>query len=113
MILCAGFASKKVYPEVKNRDRFKEISFHTADCPWEGVDIQNKKVVLIGTCASGVQVVQEIGYEVGELVVFHRTPNTAIPLRQKPGNKDEQLRRRDTYPDIFERLRSTSLSCFE
>lgn len=113
LILCTGFASKKMYPKVKNRDMFKGVSFHTADWPWEGIDIKKKKVAVIGTGASGVQVVQEIGYDVEELVVFQRTPNTAIPMRQRPGNKEEQIRRRDAYPDLFERLKSTSLSGFE
>lgn len=49
-----------MFPKVKNKGRFKGISFYTADWPWEDVDIPSIKVAVIGTVASGVQVVQEI-----------------------------------------------------
>lgn len=48
LILCTGFACKKMYPNISNRDVFKGASFHT------------KRVAVIGTGSSGVQVVQEI-----------------------------------------------------
>lgn len=113
LILCTGFAAKKMYPRISNRESFKGVSFHTADWPCDGVDVTNKKVAVIGTGASGVQVVQEIGGDVSELTVFQRTPNTAFPMRQSTGDKDEQIRKMKTYPELFEKLKTSSLSGFE
>ena len=116
LILCIGFAAKKMYPPGVDTHKFKSTSFHTADWPWEGVDVKNKRVAVVGTGASGVQVVQEIGADVKELVVFQRTPNTALPMRQRtddPKDKETQMKRRVDYPKIFRKLRETSYSGFE
>lgn len=113
LILCTGFASKKMYPNISNRDVFKGTSFHTADWPNEGVDVKNKIVAVIGTGASGVQVVQEIGGVVNQLTVFQRTPNTAIPMRQCSASKTEQDKRKDSYVELFQRLKVESATGFE
>lgn len=116
LILCIGFAAKKMYPPGVDTHKFKGTSFHTADWPWKGVDVKNKRVAVVGTGTSCVQVVQEIGADVKELVVFQRTPNTALPMRQRtddPKDKEIQLKRRASYPKIFRKLRETSYSGFE
>lgn len=112
LILCTGFAAKKTMPPLKNIDSFKGKYFHTSEWPWEGVDTEGKRVAVVGTGASGVQVIQEIGPHVKEMVVFQRTPNTAIPMRQRPMTKEEQDSMRDQYPLTFNRLKKTSLSGF-
>ncbi|ODQ77492.1 hypothetical protein BABINDRAFT_41602 [Babjeviella inositovora NRRL Y-12698] len=83
IVFCTGFAAKKIIPRFKNQEGFKGQWFHTADWPWSGVDVKGKKVAIIGTGASGVQVIQEIASEVGSLTVFQRSINTAIPMRQR------------------------------
>lgn len=112
LVLCTGFASKKNYPRISGLDNFKGRAFHTADWPKEGIDLKGKKVAVIGTGASGVQVVQEIGPIVKELTVFQRTPNTAIPMRQCQLDANEQKEGVDKLPDLFQKLKRESLSGF-
>ena len=49
----------------------------------EEVNLSGKRVGVIGTGATGIQVIQEIGPIVSHLTVFQRTPNMALPMRQR------------------------------
>jgi cation diffusion facilitator CzcD-associated flavoprotein CzcO len=106
---CLGFGSKRYVPNLKNLDKFKGTCSHTADWPLEGIDTKDKRVAVIGTGASGVQVIQEIAGEVKSLVVFQRTPNLALPMQQKQLTPEEQLREQESnvYTDLFSQRWST------
>lgn len=49
--------------------------FHTAQWPHYGVALKDKRIAVIGTGASGVQVIQECGLKCKHLTVYQRTPN--------------------------------------
>lgn len=80
VVLCTGFASKRFTPEFKNLDKFEGELHHTAVWPQTGVSLDNKRIAVIGTGASGVQVIQEVGKVASQLTVYQRTPNTALPM---------------------------------
>ena len=65
-------------------DAFKGRSFHTFYWPHEPVDLAGKKVGIIGTGATAIQVIGEIADKVGELTVFQRRPNWSAPLNNGP-----------------------------
>jgi len=83
LILCTGIGSKPHLPDIEGRDDFRGCLYHTAQWPQEGVDLSGKRVGVIGTGATGVQVIQELGPIVSHLTVFQRTPNMALPMRQR------------------------------
>lgn len=83
MVMCTGFASKPYIPELKGIESFAGECHHTGLWPKDGIDFEGKSVAVIGTGASGVQVIQEIGPIVKDLTVFQRTPNTAFPMGQQ------------------------------
>jgi cation diffusion facilitator CzcD-associated flavoprotein CzcO len=83
LVLCTGIGSKPHLPDIKGRHDFRGSLFHTAQWPQEGVDLSGKRVGVVGTGATGVQVIQEIGPIVSHLTVFQRTPNMALPMRQR------------------------------
>jgi cation diffusion facilitator CzcD-associated flavoprotein CzcO len=62
---------------------------------------------VIGTGATGVQVIQTIAPEVGSLTVFQRTPNWCAPLHNRPITEDEQRQIKGNYPALFALLRTT------
>jgi cation diffusion facilitator CzcD-associated flavoprotein CzcO len=107
-ILCTGFAAKRYTPPFKGLDKFKGTWHHSGVWPEEGVNLKGKKVAVIGTGASGVQIIQEIGREVAHLTVYQRTPNLAIPMRQcysKDGNNTKSLWKfpeKTEYEKIFQ-----------
>ncbi len=83
LVLCTGIGSKPHLPDIEGLDSFAGAVHHTAQWPQEGVDLRGKRVGVIGTGATGVQVIQELGPVVEQLTVFQRTPNMALPMRQR------------------------------
>jgi cation diffusion facilitator CzcD-associated flavoprotein CzcO len=60
------------YPKIKGMEIFKGKQFHSAR--WDrSYDLKGKKVAVIGTAASAVQVIPAIVDEVDKLYVFQRT----------------------------------------
>src|SRR6266436_5091115 len=82
-VLCTGLSAIPYIPAIGGLKDFRGIWHHTGLWPQEGVDFKGKRVGVIGTGASGVQVIQEVYQEVAELTVFQRTPNLALPMRQR------------------------------
>jgi 4-hydroxyacetophenone monooxygenase len=73
VISAVGQLNRPSFPDIKGRDAFAGPSFHSAE--WDhSVDLKGKRVAVIGTGASAAQFIPEIAPEVGELVVFQRTP---------------------------------------
>lgn len=79
-VLVAGMGalSEPALPSIPGADRFEGPAFHTAS--WRhDVDLTGKRVAVIGTGASAVQVVPRIQPQVRQLTVFQRTPPWIMP----------------------------------
>ena len=85
-------------PDVPGLDTFKGEIHHSSFWPAEGVDYKGKKVAVIGTGASGVQMVQEMGPQAEQLTVYQRTPNLALPMGKRDLTKAEQDGLKPNYP---------------
>jgi cation diffusion facilitator CzcD-associated flavoprotein CzcO len=107
LITALGPLSAQTMPRIPGVDTFQGQSFHTSRWPREGVDFTGKRVAVIGTGATGVQVIQTIAPQVGSLTVFQRTPNWCTPLHNRPITDDEQAQIKANYPAMFELLRRT------
>lgn len=81
---------------------------HSSFWPDKDIDVKNKRCAVIGTGASGVQVAQEWGPLAGELKVFQRTPNLALPMKQKNLTPEEQEAGKKWYPQLFEYRENTT-----
>ena len=91
LILATGQLHQPAYPRIRGAETFAGHSFHTAR--WDhDYELRGKRVAMIGTGASAVQVVPEIAPVVDRLVVFQRTGNWFLPRRNRP------------YPTAFKRL---------
>ena len=94
LLLCTGFASKAQIPPFKGLESFKGACHHTAQFPAEGEAIfRDKRVGVIGTGATGVQVIESAGPLAAHLTVFQRTPQFAAPLKEFPGDLEEEQRK--------------------
>ncbi|MBR1228762.1 MULTISPECIES: NAD(P)/FAD-dependent oxidoreductase [unclassified Bradyrhizobium] len=101
VILAIGLLSTPTLPRLEGMDTFKGRSFHTFYWPHEPVEMAGKKVAIIGTGATAIQVIGEIADKVGELTVFQRRPNWAAPLNNGPISDEEMADIRSRYDDIF------------
>ncbi|ETI24222.1 hypothetical protein G647_03591 [Cladophialophora carrionii CBS 160.54] len=101
---CTGFAAKRYFPAWEGLDDFKGVIHHSSFWPKEGVDVKGKRVAVVGTGATGVQITQEWAKEIGpdgHLKMFQRTPNYACPMNQVFMTKEEQLKLVDELADRF------------
>jgi cation diffusion facilitator CzcD-associated flavoprotein CzcO len=101
VILAIGLLSVPTLPRIEGLDRFKGRSFHTFHWPHEGIDLAGKRVAVIGTGATAIQVIAEIADKVGDLTVFQRRANWAAPLNNSPISEVEMARIRRRYDEIF------------
>ena len=88
-------------PRYEGMDSFEGRSFHTYDWPEEPVDLAGQRVAVIGTGATGVQVIGAIADEVGELTVFQRRPNWCAPLHNAEISPEEMADIKARYDEIF------------
>ncbi len=101
VIMAVGLLSIPTPPRFKGMDKFKGRSFHTFYWPHEPVAMAGQKVAVIGTGATGIQVIGEIADKVGDLTVFQRRPNWSAPLNNGPISVAEMADIRSRYDEIF------------
>ena len=111
LVAATGVLSVPYLPDVPGHDDFRGVAHHTGRWPAEPVDFTGKRVAVIGTSSSGVQVVPTILDDVAELTVFQRTANWCTPLNNSPITSDEQEQLRADFEDLRELL-NTSISGF-
>jgi cation diffusion facilitator CzcD-associated flavoprotein CzcO len=101
VIMATGLLSIPTLPRLEGMESFKGRAFHTFYWPHEPVEMAGKKVAVIGTGATGIQVIGEIADKVGELTVFQRRPNWSAPLNNGPISDREMADLRSRYDEIF------------
>jgi cation diffusion facilitator CzcD-associated flavoprotein CzcO len=104
LIAATGVLSVPYYPEVPGRQDFGGESYHTGMWPTTPVDFAGKRVAVIGTGSSGVQVIPAIADEVTSLTVYQRTANWCTPLNNAPITPDEQARLTAEFAVMREKL---------
>ena len=107
VVAAVGGLSIPTMPAVAGIDSFQGASFHTGQWPHEPVDFAGLRVAVIGTGATGVQVIQEVAKTAGTLTVFQRHHNWCAPLHNRPITEDEQPQIKASYPEIFAKCAET------
>lgn len=98
VVQCTGFAASPYVPSFEEGvENFAGEWHHTGLWPQEGVDFTGKRVGIIGTGASGVQVTQEASQQAAHLTVFQRTPVLALPMQQRQETKESDRRLKQHY----------------
>ncbi len=108
VVLCTGFAAKAHLPDIPGLSTFDGQWSHTAHWPQEGVDLEGRSVAVIGTGASGVQVIQEAARVAEHVTVFQRTPIMALAMQQQRLTHEQQDEAKAEYPAIFGRRARTN-----
>jgi cation diffusion facilitator CzcD-associated flavoprotein CzcO len=80
LIVGAGPLNRWSMPKIPGIEKFGGPMFHSAD--WrDDVSLEGKRVAIIGTGASSIQIVPAIAESVKKLHVFQRTPAWILPKR--------------------------------
>jgi len=101
LITGIGVLSVPTMPKIEGIDDFKGAAYHTGAWPHDPVDFTGKRVGVIGTGATAVQLIQEVAKTAGQLTVFQRSPNYCAPLHNAPIDAETQAKIKSDYPEIF------------
>jgi cation diffusion facilitator CzcD-associated flavoprotein CzcO len=83
LITATGFLSRPAMPDIDGIDSFAGTVVHTAQ--WDNdLDLTDRRVAVIGTGATSVQLVPTIARDVAALTVFQRTPIWVMPKLDAP-----------------------------
>ena len=101
VITAVGTLSTPTLPKFNGIDNFKGVSFHASDWPHEPLDLTGKRVAVIGSGATAIQLIPEVAKVAKQLTVFQRRPNWAAPLNNAPISETEMAEIRARYDEIF------------
>ncbi|GFF96377.1 2-oxo-Delta(3)-4,5,5-trimethylcyclopentenylacetyl-CoA monooxygenase [Aspergillus lentulus] len=110
LINCLGPLSSPTLPNIPGVADFRGEAYHTSRWPQDHlVSFEGKRVGIIGTGATGIQIIQEVAKTAGQLTVFQRTANWTAPLRNSTISPDEMNAIRADYPEIIRKCKSTPM----
>ena len=107
LIAAVGNLSAGYVPDFEGIDSFQGSWCHTSRWPKEGMDLAGKRVGVVGTGATAVQLIPEIADEVAHLTIFQRTANYCAPLRNGPIDPEWQREIKANYREIFKKCSET------
>jgi cyclohexanone monooxygenase len=88
LILANGILTTPKLARIDGMEKFRGESFHTSR--WDySIDLKGKRVGIIGTGATAVQVIPEIAKVAGSLHVFQRTPSSIDVRNQRETTTEE------------------------
>ena len=90
-------------PELPGADTFDGIMFHTTDWP-ENLDLTGKRVAVVGTGATAVQLVPELAERAAELIVFQRSP-VWVGAKKDPEYTEAEREEFRTNPEALKQIR--------
>jgi len=111
VIAATGVLHHPAYPEIDGLESFEGACFHSARWDHE-VPIDGRRVGVVGTGSTAVQIVTAIVERVGELRLFQRTAQWVLPVPNPPIDDDERLRLA-AAPEAIEELRAHLARTFE
>lgn len=98
LISAAGTLSESFTPNIPGISTFEGEQYHTGHWPQEvPVEFRGKKIGVIGTGASGVQIIPQIAKKAERLYVFQRTPQYVVPARNRNLDSDYYARIRTDW----------------
>ena len=106
IVTAVGLLSRINIPELPGQDRFKGQVLHTARWP-EGTTCDGKRVGIIGTGSTGVQVITAIAPKVAHLTVFQRSPQYSVPSGNGPVGEAFVRDVKNRYDEIWASERNT------
>jgi cation diffusion facilitator CzcD-associated flavoprotein CzcO len=107
LVAATGVLSVPFFPDVPGRDRFSGEQYHTGLWPATPVEFTGKRVAVIGTGSSGVQIVPAVAGEAASVTVYQRSANWCTPLNNSPITAGEQTRLRADFEAIRQTLNTS------
>lgn len=106
VIAASGILSVPLEPDIPGIGEFTGESLFTARWPADGFDFADKRVGVIGTGSTGVQLIPVVAREAGQLFVFQRSPAYTLPWKVRSFDAGELDRMKAEYGAIREAQRA-------
>ncbi len=106
-IMATGPLSVPKGLDMPGRDAFAGEIYLTGRWPHQPVDFAGKRVGVIGTGSTGIQVVPVVAEQADHLTVFQRTPSFTIPMRNNALSADYMAQVKAHYPRLRTIARGT------
>jgi cation diffusion facilitator CzcD-associated flavoprotein CzcO len=104
VIAATGVLHHPAYPDIEGLDSFAGPTFHSAR--WNhGVPLAGKRVGIIGTGSTAIQIVSAVIDDVAELSLFQRTAQWVVP-QENPAYSEAEKAEFRKHPETMEQLRS-------
>ena len=102
VIMATGGLSAPHRPDWPGMDRFEGTIVQTSLWPEDGVELEGKRIGIVGTGSSGVQAIPELAKVAGHLTVFQRTAAFTWPSQNKELTEAEQAAIKADYRRLRE-----------
>lgn len=104
-VTALGAVSDPILPDIPGIGDFTGEILFTNRWPQEDPDLVGKRIALIGTGASGVQITPHLASVGKQLTVYQRTPNYVVPTGNRVVTDDDRRVILDEYDDVRRRVR--------
>ena len=108
-VMASGCLSTVNRPEFDGLDDYEGDWYHTALWPAGGAEVAGKRVGVIGTGSTGIQLIPQLAKQAEHVHVFQRTANFSMPARNAPLDPGAQRAVKERYAER-RRLARESLS---
>lgn len=104
-----GCLSASNIPKIEGLENFQGEWYHTGHWPRDRkIDFKGKRVGVVGTGSTGIQIIPVIAKRAENLTVFQRTPQYSIPTRNRPLDPQDIQNAKENYKEIRNMLRFES-----
>ena len=107
VIAATGSLDVSNVPDWPGLDRFRGEAYHTSRWPKDGVELAGKRVGVIGTGSTGIQITPEVAAVAEHLTVFQRTPNFSLPSRNRDLDPEYVREWKADYPERRKQILDT------
>jgi cation diffusion facilitator CzcD-associated flavoprotein CzcO len=99
-IMATGLISAPIEPRFEGLPSFQGEQYLSSRWPENEPVFKGKRVAVVGTGSSGIQIISEVAKSAGELFVLQRTPSYPIPLRNHPVDPSHALKMKSQYEEL-------------
>ena len=109
LITALGLLSATNVPNIEGSESFLGEQYHTGAWP-EQVEFASKRVGVIGTGSTGLQVITAIAPKVEHLTVFQRSPQYSVPVGNGVVPPSEVAAIKQSYDELWTNVRSSMVA---
>ena len=106
-VMAVGNLSTPRVPDFKGVDNFKGDWYHSGLWPKEEVHFSGKRVGIIGTGSTAIQIIPQVAKQAKHLHIFQRTANYSLPARNGPLAEEKRAIHKKKYRELRKQAYST------